>query len=299
MQDLALSRTEKISTITHCEFNARLISLWLYKFRSPHTRRAYETDIKEFLIFVDDRPLNQVTFEDLQQFDEAVATGKEGKPRSNSSMNRKMGAVRSLLTFGCEKIRVLPTNVGTVIDSRPVKDVLAQRILTEEQIFAMFAVEGSDRNLALLKFLYYTGARVSEACAMRWKDAVDRGDGEGQISLLGKRGKSRVVLVPQKSWRSLLELRGESKADSPIFVSQRGGALDESQVFRIVKAVAKAAGIDGNVSPHWMRHAHASHSMDRGAPLHLVQANLGHSNPATTGKYLHARPGDGSGRYLG
>jgi len=299
MQDLALSRTEKISTITHCEFNARLISLWLYKFRSPHTRRAYETDIKEFLIFVDDRPLNQVTFEDLQEFDEAVATGKEGKPRSNSSMNRKMGAVRSLLTFGCEKIRVLPTNVGTVIDSRPVKDVLAQRILTEEQIFAMFAVEGSDRNLALLKFLYYTGARVSEACAMRWKDAVDRGDGEGQISLLGKRGKSRVVLVPQKSWRSLLQLRGESKADTPIFVSQRGGALDESQVFRIVKAAAQKAGIDGNVSPHWMRHAHASHSMDRGAPLHLVQANLGHSNPATTGKYLHARPGDGSGRYLG
>jgi integrase/recombinase XerD len=299
MQDLALSRTEKISTITHCEFNARLISLWLYKFRSPHTRRAYETDIKEFLIFVDDRPLNQVTFEDLQEFDEAVATGKEGKPRSNSSMNRKMGAVRSLLTFGCEKIRVLPTNVGTVIDSRPVKDVLAQRILTEEQIFAMFAVEGSDRNLALLKFLYYTGARVSEACAMRWKDAVDRGDGEGQISLLGKRGKSRVVLVPQKSWRSLLQLRGEAKADTPIFVSQRGGALDESQVFRIVKAAAQKAGIDGNVSPHWMRHAHASHSMDRGAPLHLVQANLGHSNPATTGKYLHARPGDGSGRYLG
>ena len=299
MQDLALSRTEKISTITHCEFNARLISLWLYKFRSPHTRRAYETDIKEFLIFVDDRPLNQVTFEDLQEFDEAVATGKEGKPRSNSSMNRKMGAVRSLLTFGCEKIRVLPTNVGTVIDSRPVKDVLAQRILTEEQIFAMFAVETNPRNLALLKFLYYTGARVSEACAMRWKDAVDRGDGEGQISLLGKRGKSRVVLVPQKSWRSLLELRGESKADTPIFVSQRGGALDESQVFRIVKAAAQKAGIDGNVSPHWMRHAHASHSMDRGAPLHLVQANLGHSNPATTGKYLHARPGDGSGRYLG
>jgi len=299
MQDLALSRTEKISTITHCEFNARLISLWLYKFRSPHTRRAYETDIKEFLIFVDDRPLNQVTFEDLQQFDEAVATGKEGKPRSNSSMNRKMGAVRSLLTFGCEKIRVLPTNVGTVIDSRPVKDVLAQRILTEEQIFAMFAVETNPRNLALLKFLYYTGARVSEACAMRWKDAVDRGDGEGQISLLGKRGKSRVVLVPQKSWRSLLQLRGEAKADTPIFVSQRGGALDESQVFRIVKAAAQKAGIEGNVSPHWLRHAHASHSMDRGAPLHLVQANLGHSNPATTGKYLHARPGDGSGRYLG
>jgi len=102
------------------------------------------------------------------------------------------------------------------------------------------------------------------------------------------------------SWLiSLLDLQGEGKADTPVFVSQWGGAIDESQVFRIVRAAAKEAGIEGNVSPHWMRHAHASHSMDRGAPLHLVQANLGHSNPATTGKYLHARPGNGSGRYLG
>ena len=102
------------------------------------------------------------------------------------------------------------------------------------------------------------------------------------------------------SWLiSLLDLQGEGKADTPVFVSQRGGAIDESQVFRIVRAAAKGAGIEANVSPHWLRHAHASHSMDRGAPLHLVQANLGHSNPATTGRYLHARPGDGSGRYLG
>jgi len=299
MQDSALSRTEKLSTITHCEFNARLISLWLYKFKSPHTKRAYEGDIKEFLAFVHDRPLNEVTFEDLQEFDETVASRTEGKPRSNASLNRRMAAVRSLLTFGCEKIRALPTNVGSITSLRPVKNVLAERILSEEQIFKMFAAEGSDRNLALLKFLYYSGARVSEACALCWRDAVDRGNDEGQVTVFGKGGKTRVVLIPQKAWRSLLELRGEAKGDSPIFVSQRGGQLDVSQVFRIVQKAALKAGLDGNVSPHWMRHAHASHAMDRGAPLHLVQANLGHSNPATTGKYLHARPGDGSGRYLG
>jgi len=299
MQVSALSRTEKLSTITHCEFNARVISLWLYRFKSLHTRRAYEADIKEFLTFIHDRPLNEVTFEDLQDFDETTASQTDGKPRSNASLNRRMAAVRSLLTFACEKIRALPTNVGSIVSLRPVKDVLAERILSEEQIFKMFVGETNPRNLALLKFLYYSGCRVSEACGLCWKDTVDRGDGEGQVSVFGKGGKTRVVLVPQKSWRSLLQLRGEAKGDRPIFVSQRGGALDQSQVFRIVQAAAQKAGIDGNVSPHWMRHAHASHSMDRGAPLHLVQANLGHSNPATTGKYLHARPGDGSGRYLG
>lgn len=67
---------------------------------------------------------------------------------------------------------------------------------------------------------------------------------------------------------------------------------------RIVRAVARRVGIDANVSPHWLRHAHASHSLDRGAPIHLVQATLGHASIATTGKYLHARPQDSSARYL-
>jgi hypothetical protein len=58
----------------------------------------------------------------LQEFDEAVAFDKMGKARSNASINRKLAAVRSLLTFGCDKIRVLPTNVGVVVDGRPVKD---------------------------------------------------------------------------------------------------------------------------------------------------------------------------------
>jgi len=299
MQDLAVSKNEKISTITQSKFNARLIQLWLYKFKSPHTRRAYETDIREFVRFIHDRPLNEVTFEDLQEFDAAIETGHNGKVRSNASINRKLAAVRSLLTFDCDKIRALPTNVGVVVDGRPVKDCLAERILTEEQVFRMFALEENQRNLALLRFLYYTGVRVSEACGLRWRDLIERGNGEGQATVFGKRGKTRVVLVPLKAWRSLLELRGEVKADIPVFVSQRGGAIDESQVFRIVKAAAQRAGIEANVSPHWLRHAHGSHSMDRGAPLHLVQANLGHANPATTGRHLYARFGDGSGRYLG
>jgi integrase/recombinase XerD len=69
-------------------------------------------------------------------------------------------------------------------------------------------------------------------------------------------------------------------------------------VWRIVRAAAARAGISLAVSPHWLRHAHASHALDRGAPIHLVQATLGHASVATTGKYLHARPTDSSARYL-
>ena len=64
-------------------------------------------------------------------------------------------------------------------------------------------------------------------------------------------------------------------------------------------AVAVRANISAEASAHWLRHAHASHSLERGAPIHLVQATLGHASVATTGRYLHARPSDSSARYLG
>jgi integrase/recombinase XerD len=66
-----------------------------------------------------------------------------------------------------------------------------------------------------------------------------------------------------------------------------------------VRQAARRAGLALPVSPHWLRHAHASHALDRGAPLHLVQATLGHTSIATTGRYLHARPRESSSRFLG
>jgi integrase len=113
-----------------------------------------------------------------------------------------------------------------------------------------------------------------------------------------KGGKTRAVVVSAATWAELVALRCEAGPDEPVFRSRKGSALDPSQVHRIVRAAAKRAGLDGDVSPHWLRHAHASHALDRGAPLHLVQATLGHSNVATTGLYLHARPSESSGRYL-
>ena len=106
------------------------------------------------------------------------------------------------------------------------------------------------------------------------------------------------MLVPQRVWTSLMSLRGEAPDQGPVFRSRKGGHLDESQVWRIVRKAAKRAGIEKAVSCHWLRHAHASHALDRGAPIHLVQATMGHSSISTTGKYLHARPTDSSGNYL-
>lgn len=86
--------------------------------------------------------------------------------------------------------------------------------------------------------------------------------------------------------------------DQPVFRSRRRGHLHPTQVWRIVGRPAWRAGIGKAVSTHWLRHAHASHALDRGAPIHLVQSTLGHASVATTGRYLHARPADSSANYL-
>ena len=115
---------------------------------------------------------------------------------------------------------------------------------------------------------------------------------------VGKGGKTRVVLLSRTTWRALAALRGGAGTDDPVFWSRKSGALDPSAVHRVVKAAAERAGLDPAVSAHWLRHAHASHALDRGAPIHLVQATLGHASVATTGRYLHARPSESSSKYL-
>ena len=144
--------------------------------------------------------------------------------------------------------------------------------------------------------LYAAGLRVPEACALRWRNLQARGDA-GRSLIHGKGGRTRVVLPPAGLSGQFAPLKGTAAPDSPVFASRSGKPLERSRVRRIVRA-ASEPGIDAEVSSHWLRHAHASHALDRGAPIHLVQATLGHRSVATTSLYLHARPGESSAGYL-
>ena len=268
----------------------RLVELWLHG-RSPHTIRVYRADVEAFLAFVG-RPLGQVTLGDLQAYADALAD----RGLAPASRSRKLSAVKSLLTFG-QRTGYLPFNVGAAVNLPRPKDTLAERILTEREVRAMLKKERNPRNRALLLLLYAGGLRVSEVCALKWRDLQEREEA-GQVTAFGKGGRTRVVLLPGGVWDELVAIRGEAGPDDPVFASRKGGHLQPRQVARIVNAAANRAGVDKPVSPHWLRHAHASHAMDHGAPVHLVQATLGHTSVATTGRYLHARPTDSSARYL-
>ena len=269
--------------------DAELIQLWLHG-RSTHTQRAYRHDIARFLAH-GKRSLAMVGLRDVQAFADSLGG------LADASKGRKLAAVKSLLTFG-HKIGYLPFNVGAAVDVPKSKDCLAERILSEENVIRMLTMEQHPRNRALLRLLYVGGLRVSEICGLKWRD-VQPNEEAGQITVFGKGRKTRTIRLTLPVWQAMAAIRTDAGPYSPLFRSQKGsGHLDPSQAHRIVRKAAIRAGIDLAVSPHWMRHAHASHALDRGAPIHLVQATLGHSSVATTGRYLHARPQESSARFL-
>lgn len=266
-----------------------LIALWLHG-KSPHTQRAYKADVQRLLDHVDNKPLPSITLTDLQSFADSLSH------LSTNSAKRKINAVKSLLTFG-QKLGYLQFNVGAAMNAPKAKNTLAERILTEAEVHSMIALTKKNRDKVLLRLLYASAGRVSEICTLKWRDVRSSGE-RGQVTLFGKGAKTRAVVVSNATWQALQSLRGARLDDEAVFRSQKGGALAPSQVWRIVRAAAKRAGIAGHVSPHWFRHSHASHALERGASVALVRDTLGHSSLAVTSMYTHARPTESSALHL-
>jgi site-specific recombinase XerD len=267
--------------------DARLVALWLHG-RSPATQRAYAADLAAFRALIP-AALRQVSLSDLQAYQDSLAAF------APTTQARRLSAVKSLLSFG-QRTGFLSVNVGAAVRLPKAKQTLSERILDVDAVLHLLALERNARNKALLRLLYLGGLRISEACALRGRDLAPRDDA-GQVTLFGKGGRTRAVLLKASVWQELMALT-DKNPDEPVFRSRQGGALDPSQVHRIVKAAAKRAGLPETVSAHWLRHAHVSHALDRGAPVHLVQATVGHASLTTTSRYAHARPNDSSSRYL-
>lgn len=287
--------TNALTRYTDAGTDAELIDLWLHtgRRRSERTREAYRLDVRQFFDYAG-RPLQQVKVDDLAGYKQQLMASDY----ATTTVSRKLAAVKSLLSFA-QKTGYLPVNVGTAIELPAAENTLAERLLTESDVMRMILSEPSERNQALLALLYYAGLRVSELCSLQWRHVKERPEKEtGQLSIFGKGDKARTVLLNRKAWNTLAGLYDNEESTEPVFRSREGGALHRSQVYRIVRAAAERAGVEGNVSPHWLRHAHATHALERGAPIPLVRDTLGHKDERTTGKYLHARPDTSSAEYL-
>ncbi|MCP6761910.1 MAG: tyrosine-type recombinase/integrase [Fischerella sp. CENA71] len=268
--------------------NTELVDLWLHG-KSANTVDGYRRYAERFFRHIGNKPLSECTLMDIQMW--SITLGG-----SNNSKRVAVGAIKSLFSFA-KQLGVISSNLGILVKPPTAKNRLAERILTESEVQQVINNTTNGRDRAIIRLLYFAGLRVSELCGLKWRDLKARGDG-GQITVFGKGDKTRTVLVGKSIWREIQELKGNSRKDDPVFVSAKGGHLCRSMIFHIVKNAAKRSGLEGNVSPHWLRHSHASHSLDRGAPIHLLQKTLGHSSVAITEMYLHARPTDSSGLYL-
>ena len=276
------------SPSTQADTDAQLIELWLHG-RTPNTHAAYQHDIGKFFSLVG-KPIPAITLRDFQNFADAI----EG---SIGTKRRVIAAIKSLFSFAL-KLGYIRFSVAAAVRAPKAMDTLAERILPEAKIHEIIALTVEGRDRMLLRLLYATGGRVSEICATKWRHVQANGD-SGQVTLFGKGGKTHAVVLPASLWADFVAYRADADDDAPVFASRKGGGhLDRSQVLRIVQKAARRAKIRRKVSPHWFRHAHASHAMDRGAPIHVVSATLAHSSIAITGRYLHARPTESSAKFL-
>lgn len=284
--------TQLVTPQSDIESDHEMIELWLQSKRSDNTRKEYRRDIDYFLAWLGGAEMRQVTLKDMSNYQQACID-KGWKP---ATIRRKINAVRSLLRFAV-KAGYLHTVPGQGLDLPADTGAPKSKVLNELEVMSMIACsEGRDR--VLIRLLYATGGRVSELCGLTWDSIAHNANGTATVTLFGKGAKTRHVVVSADTWAELAVLRGDSPSNAPVFRSRKGGHLDRASVHRIIKKVAAQAGVTGDVSAHWFRHSHATHAIDRGVSLPLIQATLGHSSIATTQRYLHANPKDSSGLHL-
>ena len=279
----------QLQPVQQANSDEQLIELWLHG-RSRHTQRAYYKDIADFLKFVN-LPLRNTTLGQLQSYSDYLLSNK----LSPATIKRRLASVKSLFSFG-HKIGYLIFDVGKPLKIPACRDKLAERILSEEEVQTIINSVKNKRNRLIIKTLYYTGIRVSELASLKWKNLQSRKDG-GQLTIFGKGGKTNTLLIPAPLWNELMTLGTSILDDNPVFMSRNGRHLHPGHIRKIVKKIAMRA-IGKGATPHYYRHSCASHSLENGCPIHIVQKQLNHSSIATTGRYLHARPTESISKYL-
>uniref|UniRef100_UPI000C082D84 tyrosine-type recombinase/integrase n=1 Tax=Synechococcus sp. BDU 130192 TaxID=2042059 RepID=UPI000C082D84 len=239
---LATIQAKQTAPIAIAETTEQMIGLWLHG-KSKNTINAYRRDIYEFLTFAGGVELGRVTLNHLHNYETAL--GELG--RSPNTIARKLAAVKSLLTFA-HRIGVVGYNAGALVQTKPDKDKLSERILSHGEVLDMIYSTENQRDRLLLKMLYATGARVSELCRLTWDDIKSNGDGTTRVTLFGKGDKTRVLLIDSGLYAELKKLNVAGKLHlgaKVVFRSRKGAkALTRGQVFRIVKQAASRAGIE-------------------------------------------------------
>ncbi len=265
---------------------------------SDFTLKSYKTDLDEFGVF-----LNEHEFSDLKDVDHfairnhiSVLDGK--KQLAKTTIARKLAALRSFFKYLVKK-GLLAENPAVLVRTPKLDKKLPVSLETDEmnRLLSAPAGDGFDatRDRAILELLYSTGMRVSELVSMNYNDIEFE---SGTVKVTGKGKKQRIVILGPYAAEAVqdylvcAEARFRRKISGPdaVILNRRGNRLTTRSVRRLLKKYITLIGLDSRVTPHTLRHTFATHLLQNGADLRVIQELLGHENLSTTQIYTHLAP---------
>ena len=265
---------------------------------SPHTVKGYRSDLDEFRRFLVDEWGMEPGKTSLQDVDVLTLRGflahLHGKGTARSSIARKLAALRTFFRF-LTREGILQKNPARLISTPRQEKKIPER-LEEEEVARLLdcpdnATPLGRRDRAILELIYATGLRVSELVGL---DGSSLELDARLVRAMGKGRKERLVPYGEPAADALddyLRDRGELARRGPgtdaLFLNARGGRLTVRSVHRLVRKYLNQAALRSGLSPHSLRHAFATHLLERGADLRSIQELLGHASLSTTQKYTH------------
>jgi integrase/recombinase XerD len=248
---------------------------------SNHTIQAYQKDLRDFAVFLADQDWTKMERGGLSRFLRYL----HAQRISPRSMVRKLAAVRSFYRFGNRQGWVEANPAAEL--NLPKTGQALPSVLTVEEMEKMLDSCATSLERAVLELFYGCGLRVSELCSLRHEDLNLEG---GYLRCLGKGDKERVVPMgeeAQDAIQSYLAKKAPFKLTDLLFHTEKQKNFNRFTAYRLIQTCAERAQIHQKISPHTLRHSFATHLLEGGADLRVVQELLGHANITTTQLYTH------------
>jgi integrase/recombinase XerD len=264
-----------------------LDSLYIEKGLSKNTVSSYKNDISSFLSWLNKKQINyqQVSGKNINEF----ISNLFNSGLKSSSINRKISSIKHFYLFLSKK-KIIKYSPADEIET-PKQEKYLPISMSEDEVERLLSSPNSNRIIerrdkAMIEILYATGMRISELVNLKLTD-VDFN--RAVLKVFGKGSKERLVPYGEKAAEALdIYLRDRKRSDSKnVFLSNRGSQITRGAFWQRIKIYIKRENLKSSISPHTLRHAFATHLLNRGADLRSVQILLGHSDLSTTQIYTH------------
>lgn len=267
-----------------------LDALWAESGLTENTLSSYASDLKMFASWLRHKSLLEAEESDIAEF--LASRFKQGV--SSRSTARLLSCLRRYYAYQMRE-RTIDIDPTALIESPHIGRTLPSALSESDIDLLLAAPEESDvvgfRDKTMLELLYATGLRVSELISLKFEQVNFR---QGYVRITGKGNKERLVPVGEQAleWleKYMSQIRQQLLAERHsdfLFVTKRGTGMTRQAFWYAIKRYGKKAGIKGHLSPHTLRHAFATHLLNHGADLRVVQLLLGHSDLSTTQIYTH------------